>query len=182
MSVNRKICVLLSAWLAGSLLILSACGEKEPTGDDRETFAEESYAVVGDATVAFRDGLDTDAFSSDPATSEWLASCRGSDRDEYFEVYTLRHEARQGDTTTFSYLIYYPHGGASVTAAYEVLEGESGYVINLRYAPGGSSDEYDLTYLSVTLPTDKAPRLRILKDSGVLGQFASVSEERIPAP
>ena len=180
--MNRKICVLLSALLAGGILLLSACGEKESTGDDRETFAEESYAVVGDATVAFCDGLDKGAFSSDPTVGDWIANCSASDRDEHFAVYTLRHEAKRGDATTFTYLVYYPHGGASVTADYEVLEGESGYVVNIRYTPGGSSNGYALSYLSVTLLTEKAPRLRILKDSEVLGQLASVSEEEIPTP
>ena len=182
MSVNRKICVLLSALLAGGILLLSACSEKESTGDDRETFAEESYAVVGDATVAFCDGLDKGAFPSGSAVGEWIINCGASDRDEHFAVYTLRHEAKQGDNTTFTYLIYYPHGEASVTADYEVLEGESGYVVNLRYTPGGSSNGYALSYLSVTLPTEKAPRLRIQKDSGTLGQLASVSDEEITLP
>ena len=174
-----KFCALLSALLVGCLLILSACEEQESTGDDRETFPEESYAVVGGATVSFRDGLNKTTLAAASDMQDWLAACSSPDRDDSFDVYTLRHEAKQGDTTTFTYLIYYPHGGPSVTAGYEVLEGESGYVINLHYTPGGSSDGYALSYLSVTLPTDSAPRLRILKDKEVLGQLASVSESNI---
>jgi hypothetical protein len=182
MSVKVKFCTLLSVLSVVGLLLLSACGEKEPTGDDRETFPQESYAVAGDATVLFHDGLDSPAFSADSHVGEWISKCGASDRDDQFDVYTLRHETVQGCVTTFTYLIYYPHGGASVTAAYEVLEGENGYVVNLRYTPGGSSDDYALSYLSVTLPTENPPRLRLVRDGDVLGQLASVSEGEIPIP
>ncbi len=182
MSVKAKICVFLSVLLTGGMLLMSACGEGEPAADGRETFPEESYAAVGDATVLFSDGLDSTAYSPDSHVGAWLSGCGASDRDEYFDVYTLRHEEVQDGVTAFTYLIYYPHGEASVTAAYEVLEGESGYVINLRYTPGGSSDGYALSYLSVILPTEEAPRLRLLKNGEVLGQMASVSVEEIFTP
>ncbi len=177
-----KIRFTLTAALLALILLLSACGDKEPDPNDRETFPEESYAVVGDAAVLFRDGLDYTAYSADSHVGEWLSRCGAPDRDEHFDVYTLRYEAVEGGVTTFTYLIYYPHDGASVTAACEVLEGESsGYVVNLLYTPGGSSDGYALSYLSVTLPTEEAPRLRLVRDGKTLGQMATVSEEEISA-
>ena len=177
--MKRKIFVICLLLIC---VLLSACGEREPDPNDRETFPPEIFQTVTDATLAHRGGLNTADYASDSAAGEWIVNCSSSDRDEQFDVYSLRHEVTAGEMTTFAYLIYYPHGEASVTADYEVLEGESGYVVNLRYTPGGSSNGYALSYLSVTLPTEKAPRLRILKDSGTLGQLASVSGEEITLP
>lgn len=178
--MKRKLCVLLSLLLVGGMLLMPSCGAKKPTGDDRETFPEESYAIVGDADVQFRDGLDSAAYSPDSTVGKWLVGCAAPDRDEYFDVYSLRHDTAKGRLTTFTYIIYYPHGGESVTASCEVLEREGGgYVVNLTYTPGGSSDGYALTYLSVTLPTETAPRLRLLYEGKLLGQMATVTDEEI---
>jgi hypothetical protein len=112
---------------------------------------------------------------------DWLKLCGSNDRDEQFDVYTLRHESVSGDKTTFTYMIYYPHGGKSLTPTPEVLEGGSGFVVNLTYEAGGSTEGYSLCTLTVTLPTDKAPRLRLLYDGEVLGQMATVSDKEIGA-
>jgi hypothetical protein len=67
-----------------------------------------------------------------------------------------------------------------MTATAELLAGESGgYILNITYTAGGSDKDYCLDYLSVTLPTDKAPRVRLLYDGEVLGQMATVTEEEI---
>ena len=158
---------------------LTSCGEREPDPNDRETFPPENFQAVTDATLTHRGGLSITDYASDSAAGEWLVKCGASDRDEQFDVYSLRHEAAAGDKTTFTYLIYYPHGGTSLTASVELLEGDSGYVINVTYKAGGSAGDYCLDYLSVTLPTDKAPRLRLLYDGEVLGQWATVTDEGI---
>jgi hypothetical protein len=162
-------------------LLLTACGAREPDGSDRETLPKESYVTVTDEGVTHRGGLDKADFSADSAAGEWLTQCSASDRDEQFDAYTLRHESASGDKTTFTYLVYYPHGGKSLTPTPEVLEGESGYVVNLTFKAGGSTEGYSLCALTVTLPTDRAPRLRLLYDGEVLGQMATVSAEEIGA-
>ena len=75
--------------------------------------------------------------------------------------------------------IIYLDNNATTRVAPEVLEGESGYVVNLTYKAGGSTEGYSLCALTVTLPTDKAPRLRLLYEGEVLGQMATVSDEEI---
>lgn len=160
-------------------LLLSACGGGEPDGSDRETFPKETYIEAADASVTFRGGLNTVDYPAGTVAGDWLSLCAASDRDEQFDAYTLRHESTSSGKTVFTYLIYYPHGGAGLTATPEVLEGESGYVINLTYKSGGSTDGYTLCALTVTLPTDQAPRLRLLYEDEVLGQMATVSEDEI---
>ena len=161
-------------------LLLTACGAREPDGSDRETLPKESYVTVTDEGVTHRGGLDKADFSADSAAGEWLTQCSASDRDEQFDAYTLRRETSAGEETTFTYAVYYPHGGAGMTATAELLAGESGgYVLNITYTAGGSDKDYCLDYLSVTLPTDKAPRVRLLYDGEVLGQMATVTEEEI---
>ena len=174
--MKRKIFVICLLLIC---VLLSACGEREPDPNDRETFPTEIFQTVTDATLAHSGGLTTSDYASDSAAGEWIVNCSSSDRDEQFDVYSLRHEVTVGEMTTFAYLIYYPHGGSSLTASAELLEGESGYVINVTYTAGGSSGDYCLDYLTVTLPTNKAPRLRLLYDGQVLGQLATVTDEGI---
>lgn len=181
--MKSKICAVLSVLVAlGGITLLSSCGEREPSYDDRETFPQETYVAVGAATVFFRDGLDRSAYPAGTKAGEWLIGCSASDRDEQFDVYTLRHESSNGESTTFTYLIYYPHGGDPMTATPEVLAEESGYVVNLTYGEGNAPEGYTLSYLSVTLPTDEAPRLRLLLNRDVLGQLSSVTGEELPLP
>jgi hypothetical protein len=174
----KKLMILTAALLALAAL-LSACVDKEPDPSDRETFPEETYIEAADATVSFRADLNTADYPVGTVAGDWLKLCGSNDRDEQFDVYTLRHESVSGDKTTFSYMIYYPHGGKSLTPTPEVLEGGSGFVVNLTYKEGGSTEGYSLCALTVTLPTDKAPRLRLLYDGEVLGQMATVSDEEI---
>ena len=174
----KKLMILTAALLALAAL-LSACVDKEPDPNDRETFPEETYIEAADATVSFRADLNTADYPVGTVAGDWLKLCGSNDRDEQFDVYTLRHESVSGDKTTFSYMIYYPHGGKSLTPTPEVLEGGSGFVVNLTYKEGGTTEGYSLCALTVTLPTDKAPRLRLLYDGEVLGQMATVSDEEI---
>jgi hypothetical protein len=174
----KKLMILTAALLALAAL-LSACVDKEPDPNDRETFPEETYIEAADATLSFRADLNTADYPVGTVAGDWLKLCGSNDRDEQFDVYTLRHESVSGDKTTFTYMIYYPHGGKSLTPTPEVLEGGSGFVVNLTYKEGGSAEGYSLCALTVTLPTDKAPRLRLLYDGEVLGQMATVSDEEI---
>lgn len=162
-----------------SALCLSACQGREPDGSDRETHPKESYETVTNAGLTHRGGLNATDYAPESAVGEWLTACAASDRDEQFDAYTLRREITDGENTTFTYMIYYPHGGEGLTVTPELLEGESGgYVLNLTYTAGGSG-EYCLDYLSVTLPTDKAPRVRLLCEGETLGQLATVTDREI---
>ena len=178
--MKRKLFILCG--LLATVLLLSPClasCQGEPDGADRETVPKESYETVTDAGLTHRDGLSALDYDASSPVGEWLTACASSDRDEQFDAYTLRREITDGENTTFTYMIYYPHGGEGLTVTPELLEGESGgYVLNLTYTTGGSG-EYCLDYLSVTLPTDKAPRVRLLYDGEVLGQMATVTEEEI---
>lgn len=175
--LNHKIFV--SALTAVLLLTASACGEKEPSYEDRETFAKETYEIADGSIVTFADGLSRDDYAADTPAGQWLIGCSASDRDEQFGAYTLRHESAADGNTTFTYLIYYPHGGPSVAAASEVLEGESGYVINIIYTAGAGTEGYSLCTLAVTLPTDQAPRLRLLVGGDPLGVMSTVTDSPI---
>ena len=178
--MKRKLFILCG--LLATVLLLSPClasCQGEPDGADRETVPEESYETVTDAGLTHRGGLSALDYDASSPVGEWLTACASSDRDEQFDAYTLRREITDGENTTFTYMIYYPHGGEGLTVTPELLEGESGgYVLNLTYT-AGCSGEYCLDYLSVTLPTDKAPRVRLLYDGEVLGQMATVTEEEI---
>ena len=176
----KKLMILMAGLLALTAL-LSACGDKEPDPSDRETFPEETYIEVADATVSFRADLNTADYPAGTVAGDWLNLCNAPDRNDQFDAYTLRHESVSGGKTTFTYMIYYPHGGKSLTPTPEVLEGGSGFVVNLTYEAGGSTEGYSLCALTVTLPTDKAPRLRLLYDGEVLGQMATVSDKEIGA-
>lgn len=176
--MKNKICAV--CMLLVCALLLPACGKREPDGSDRETFPKESYETVTDGAVTHRGGLSITDYTADSAVGAWLTKCSASDRDEQFDAYTLRRETSAGEETTFTYAVYYPHGGAGMTATAELLAGESGgYILNITYTAGGSDKDYCLDYLSVTLPTDKAPRVRLLYDGEVLGQMSTVTEEEI---
>jgi hypothetical protein len=176
-----KIRFALLAVLLALMTLFSACGDGEPNPNDRETFPEETYIEAADASVSFRADLKADDYPEGTVAGNWLVRCGASDRNDQFDAYTLRHESVSGDKTAFTYLIYYPHGGNALTPAPEVLEGGSGFVVNLTYKAGGSTEGYSLCALTVTLPTDKAPRLRLLYEGEVLGQMATVSDEEIGA-
>ena len=169
------------AALLALVMFLSACSGARPDTDGRETFPEETYVEVASASLSFRADLNAADYPEGTVAGDWLILCNAPDRDEQFDVYTLRHQSTDGDKTAFTYLVYYPHGGKPLTATPEVLEGESGYVVNLTYKAGGSTEGYSLSTLTVTVPTDKAPRLRLIYDGEVLGQMATVSDEEIGA-
>lgn len=182
--IFRRLPALLMTGLLSAVLLLTApaCGEDEPTYADRETFAQETYTAVSGGKMSLRDGLAVADYPSDTYVAEWLAGCSAPDRDEQFDAYTLRHSAPTADgNTTFTYIIYYPHGGAPLSVSPELLEGESGYVLNLTYGAGQGTDGYSLCALTVTLPTEKAPRLRLLTEKDILGVMSTVTDTPISA-
>lgn len=178
---HRKKLSLLAALTAALLLTATACGEREPSYEDRETFAKETYEAVDGSTVTCLDALTTSAYAAETPVGQWLAGCSAPDRDNQFDAYTLRHESAEGGNTTYTYLIYYPHGGTSLRATPELLEGKNGYVLNVRYTAGEARDGYSLCRLSVTLPTDQAPRLRLLVEDDPLGVLSTVTTDEIPS-
>ncbi len=169
--------------LVAAVLLFSAtaCGDREPSYEDRETFPQETYVAWENAVITFQDGIVHTAYSSNAPVDTWLKRCATPDRDDYFDAYTLRHEATDGNgNTTYTYLIYYPHEGKAMKATPELLDGGNGYVINLSYTTGTGIEGYSLCYLSVTLPTNQAPRLRLLVGKEVLGVLSTVTEDKIP--
>lgn len=163
------------------LLSATACADGEPAYEDRETFRQETYVALEDTVIAFQDGIIRTAYSAETSIDEWLKGCSAPDRNDQFDAYTLRHEASDGSgNTTYTYLIYYPHGGKAMEAAPELLDRGNGYVINLSYTMGTGIEGYSLCYLSVTLPTDQAPRLRLVVDEEALGVMSTVTTDKIP--
>ena len=160
---------------------LTSCREQEPSYDDRETFEQETFIVPENTEMVFLDGMMDSAYSADSPEGAWLVGCSGSDRDDQFDAYTLRCETTENGNTTFTYLIYYPHGGNALAVCPELLEGESGYVINLSYGTGEGTKGYSLCYLSVPLPTDNPPRVRLLVGDDSLGVLSTVTERAISA-
>ncbi len=163
----------------GLLLTLPACNGQEPSYEDRETFEQQTYVVPENTDMTFLDCIMDSAYGADSPEGAWLAGCSSSDRDDFFDAYTLRCETAENGNTIFTYLIYYPHGGDAVTVTPELLEGENEYVINLHYAKGAGINGYSLCYLSVTLPTDNPPHVRLLVDDEVLGVLSTVTESAI---
>ena len=163
------------------LLNLTSCREQEPSYADRETFEQETFIVPENTEMFFLDGMMDSAYGADSPEGAWLAGCSASDRDDQFDAYTLRCETAENGNTTFTYLIYYPHGGNALAVTPELLEGESGYIINLSYEAGTGIRGYSLCYLSVTLPTDNPPRVRLLVDGDSLGVLSTVTESTISA-
>lgn len=161
------------------LLSAVACTQKEPTYEDRETFAKETYIPMENTTMTFLDGI-IEWYGDETPAGRWFDGCSAPDRDDQFDAYVLRHEAAAGEHTTFTYLIYYPHGDSARQATPELLEGERGYVLRVTYTEGTGINGYSLCYLSVTLPTDQAPRLDLLEEGNDLGYLSTVTVDPIP--
>ena len=179
--MKQRICCLVVALLSVGTLLLSSC-TREPSYEDRETFAPEVLTPVEGTEVIFVDGLVTADFPVGGPAGDWLNGCNRPDRDEHFQAYTLRREITDGENTTFTYLIYYPHGGEAMKAKPVLSETDSGFVIDLTYEAGQGVEGYSLCYLSVTLPTDKTPRLRLCREKEILGVMSTVTQADIPMP
>lgn len=162
------------------LLSLSACGNREPSYEDRETFPPETFVAAGNIVVTFQDALAMEQYPAQSAVGEWLAGCSDPDRNDQFDAYTLRHESPDGKgNTVYTYFIYYPHGDKPRTATSELLESENGYVINITYDTGAGVAGYSLCRLTVALPTDQAPRVRLLFEEDTLGVLTTVTDRDI---
>lgn len=186
MSRNKWLAVSLTAIALLVILftIFAVVANKEPSYEDRETFAPEVTLPVSDESVglSIAGGMETATFDGTPA-GEWLAGCSASDRDDQFNAYVLRHEAAAGENTTFTYLIYYRHGGVPVTPTAEVQKEDSGYRVNVSYTPDSEATaDYALCYLTVTLPTQEAPRLRLLLGDETVGNLVTVTGDPITLP
>ena len=158
------------------MLVLSSCTGQEPAETlPWETFPRETFEIAENAEYTFRDGLLLTDYPTDSAVGEWLAGCSRPDRDESFGAYVLRFESEADGNTTYDYLIYYPHGGSSVTATPDILEGQGGYAVRISYAAGEGTEAYSLCRLTVTLPTGETPRLRLMVKDDALGVLSTVS-------
>lgn len=163
------------------LLMCIACSQ-DPSYEDRETFPQETYVSVGNGSMILYDALTVEEMYTDSNVAEWLDACAGSDRDDYFGGYVLRHEATEGENTVYTYLVYYPHGGEAMTVLPQLVDGTSGCVLNLHYAKGSGTEGYALSMIRVILPSGGAPRVRLLVNDDTPGVIVSVSKEAIPVP
>ena len=180
MNKGKIVMVVLSLLVsAGVVTATAACTGKEPSYEDRETFAKETYVSLEGTTMTFWDGLDPSEYREGTPEGDWLKGCSAPDRNDQIDAYVLRHESVEDGHTTFTYLVYYPHGGDALAVSPEVLEGGSGYVLNLAYAAGAGREGASLCYLSVTLPPDKAPMLNLLLDGEDLGILSTVTQTPI---
>jgi hypothetical protein len=182
MKFKKTMSVLLTVLLAFFLLTACEAGKSPDAG--AVTSPADLLTPAAGIELTLRDGLSVEAYAADSPVGEWLLGCSGEDRDDHFDAYVLRHETADGGNTTFTYLIYYPHEQSSLAAKATIAEGDSGdgYVLGLSYGEGSGTEGYSLCYLSFTLPTDQAPRLRIYKGTGSLGLMSTVTSEPIPAP
>jgi hypothetical protein len=181
MSMKRKMYYLVIIALILGALLWSSCG-KEPSYEDRETFAPEILTPVEGTEVILQDGLTAADFPKGETVGDWLSGCSRPDRDEHFQAYTLRREITEGENTTFTYLIYYPHGDGVLQAKPALSQTDGGYIIDLVFEAGQGVEGYSLCYLSVTLPTDKTPRLRLRRGYETLGVMSTVTQADIPDP
>ncbi len=150
-----------------------------PSESQEET---EAFQTVGDSQIACELDLTLEVYPVGTPTGDWLAGCSDSDRNDQLTAYVLRHENTEGENTTFTYLIYYRHESFTVTASPALLAGDGGgYRVDVTYTPGLSTQGYALTRLTVTLPTQKAPRLRLLAGDDSIGYLSTVTDEPIPS-
>lgn len=179
--MKQKMCYLVITALILGAFLLSSCA-REPSYEDRETFAPEVLTPVEGTEVILQDGLIFADFPEGEPAGDWLIGCNRPDRDEHFQAYTLRREVTKDGNTTFIYLIYYPHGDGALHVRPALSQTDSGYIIDLVYEAGQGVDGYSLCYLSVTLPTDKTPRLRLRRGDETLGVMSTVTQADIPDP
>lgn len=171
---------------AALLASATACGGSDAEDSEetflRQTFPEETYSEVEDAGLACRDSLLISDYPTDSPVGQWLASCASPDRDDHFDAYVLRHETTVGADTTFTFLVYYPHGGAPLAVTPELLDLLHGYMLNLHYDTGSGAEGYSLCRLSMTLDHEQSRRFRLsLKDGEEsLGVLTTVTETPIP--
>lgn len=177
MNVQKITAVLSAALVAASLLSLASCGKGDSEGSTPDTYGETVHYTESGAEVRLRDGISKSDYPADTNVGAWLAGCSVEDRNDHFEAYTLRHaQPAEDGNTTFTYFIYYPRGGMQIAAMPELLEGDGGYVINIRYAEEDEGVEYSLCSLSVTIPTEKSPRLRLLVGEETIGVLSTVTD------
>ena len=172
----RLITAAAGVWLCfSSVTAMASCMHREPSYEDRETFAQETYVTMENTDMTLLDGLTMELFPANTPEGKWLEGCSAPDRNDQLDAYILRHEFREKEHTTFTYLVYYPHGGSAMQAKPVLMEGEGGYAIRLSYVGGEGNDRYSLCLLTVTLPTDKAPRLSLQVGEDSLGYISTVT-------
>ncbi len=189
LSKRTKIILLcVAAGVAGALILAGlVCYALADTDTDAPTPTvtdpPESFTAASDWPLSYTEDISKDVYPAGTPTGNWLASCEGDDRDDQFDAYMLCHTAVSGEETVYTYLIYYRHGTDGYTATPSVLAGDDGSRrIDLTYSPAAGQEDYALSYLTVTLPTGKEPRVRLLLDGDTVGHIVTVTESPIPAP
>ena len=158
------------------LILLCSCTPAQPS-----VGGEDHYVTVDGADMRFVEQIAIDAFSSASPEGAWLTACASSDRNDCFDAFVLRHESEGEGNTTFTYLIYYPHEGASLSATATLLQDGEDYVLRLSYEEGGTANA-TLSYVSVTLASDTPPDLSLVADGDELGIISTVTSTPITLP
>ncbi len=143
----------------------------------------ESFTPSEGTPLVHTDQLDRNTYPVGSLVGDWLASCDASDRDS-LGAYILAHTAMAGETTTYTYMIYYRHESGGLSATPSVHTGDSGSRrLDVTYALGSGRDDYALTYVSVTLPAGEEPRVRLLDETGdAIGALMTATDTAIPQP
>ncbi len=148
----------------------------------KETEPPETYVTSEGHALTYEGNLSPEQYPVGTPVGDWLAGCDGEDRNDQISAYILRHAVTEGEMTTYTFLIYYRHGGSALAADPSILEGESGnYRIDLTYTPGEGTEGYALSRLAVTLPTAETPRLRLLHDGASVGSLVTKTSDVIPS-
>ncbi len=183
MNLTKKTWLLIALVAFGGILLLLGISElvEYSTGmKPGETYAPEETVAVDGHTLHYSAGMSSEDFSAGTPAGDWIIGCSAPDRNDHFDAYILRHDATEGDMTTYTYLVYIP-GATSDTAAPALFDGATyGYRIDL-YRTEPVEGGYTLSRVQVTLPTtEEAPRLRIIVDDDALGALVTVTETPIP--
>lgn len=180
MNVKKISVILLSA--AMLLSAASCAGDGSEAPSPPETFEKETFTQAEGGSVTVTDGLDRDVFPADSPVGAWLAGCSAPDRNDHFDAYVLRYENREGEHTTSTYFIYYPHGGEPLAVNATLVKGQDRYQVNASFEKGEGKEGYSLCRLDVSITEwlTLGSRLSVLAGDEPLGVLTTVTETPLP--
>ncbi len=179
---TKILLVLVGSVLALALALLINYGvENARRSQSVETDPAESYTASHDRPMTYAGDLSRDAYPIGTPAGDWLSSCDDAGRDDQFRTYILCHTTVAGEETTYTYLIYFKHGGSGYTATPTLYEGEDGgRRIDLTYTSASGREDYALSRLTVTLPSGEDPYVRLFSDGESMSSILTVTDSPIP--